>query len=58
MKHEYKQGWYRVRSIIGQKWEVTYFDGTYHWCEDIRTQGGHACAASYCKERIDAARSC
>lgn len=55
MKHEYKQGWYRVRCIVGRKWELTYFDGTHHWCEDVRIQGGHASATAYCKERIDAA---
>lgn len=57
MKHEYKQGWYRVREIIGQKWEVTYFDGSHTHCEDIRVDGGYGAASSFCKGRIDAARA-
>ncbi len=57
MKTEYRQGWYSVRRIVGRKWEVAYFDGSHHWCEDVRVSGGHAGAASYCKGRINAARS-
>ncbi|MCR4144894.1 hypothetical protein [Alcaligenes faecalis] len=57
MRHEYMQGWFKLRPIIGWKWEITYFDGLLCWCEDVRFYGGYASAVAYCKERINAARS-
>lgn len=50
MKIECGRGWYIVRPA-GLKLEVTYFDGSHVYCEDLRglDYGG---AADYCRRKI------
>lgn len=54
MKIEYKNGWYRVKSVHDNvKYEVTIYDGINSFCEDIKCSSLHD-AYEYCKVKINA----
>lgn len=57
MRHDYKQGWFKLSHVMGRKWEITYSDGLRIFCEDVIVTGGFAGGVAICKGRIDAARS-
>lgn len=55
MKHEYKNGWYKVKPVFeGRKYEITVFDGINCYCENVRVSS-YAEARDYCKGKINAA---